>query len=115
MSPICSADCARSNSSSGSARASIYCKDELPVFVSSSATLFDLNVAEDTCIKPNIGQSNVREPFPDFTDCADDFRQTNSVVEQFGDLTGTREVAKAEMAIALVQQAEPRKLVYHGH
>jgi hypothetical protein len=35
-------------------------------------------------MKPNIGQSNVREPFPDFTDGADDFRQTNSVVEQFG-------------------------------
>ena len=70
--------------------------------VSSSARLFDLDLAEDTGMEPNIGQANVREPFPDFADGADDFRQANSVVEQLSDLTGTREVAKAETAIPLV-------------
>ena len=77
-------------------------KDELAVFVSSSAMLFDLNVAENTRMKPNLGQSKIRKPFPDFADSADDFRQANSVVEQLGDLTDTREVAKAETAIPLV-------------
>ena len=45
------------------------------MFVSPPAKLFDLNFAEDTRMKSNIGQSDVREPFSDFADSADDFRQ----------------------------------------
>ena len=65
-------------------------------------------------MKPNIGQSDIGKPFPDFADGADDFRQANSVVEQLGDLTGTRPGRESRNGHPLVQQAELRKLAYHA-
>ena len=76
---------------------------ELTVFVRTAARLLDLDVAEGAGMKPDRSQSDVRKPFPDFADGANDFRQANPVVEQLGDLTGTREVAKAETTIPLIQ------------
>jgi hypothetical protein len=46
--------------------------------------------------------------FPDFGDGPDDFRQENTVIEQFGDLPDARQVTKAEMTVSLVQQTELR-------
>jgi hypothetical protein len=48
-------------------------------------------------------QASIGQPLPDFTDGADDFRQANPVIEQLGDLAGTREVAKPEATVSLIQ------------
>ena len=68
--------------------------------------LLDLDVAEGAGMKPDRGQSDVGKPFPDFADGANDFRQAAPVVEQLADLAGAGRVAKAEMAIPLIQQAQ---------
>ena len=55
--------------------------------------------------KPDRGQSGIGQPFSDFADGADNFREENTVIEQLGDLPGTRKITKAEAAVPLVQDA----------
>jgi hypothetical protein len=54
-------------------------------------------------VKPHSSNSRNGKPFPDFADCTNDFREANTIVEQFGDLTGAGEVTKAETTISLIQ------------
>jgi hypothetical protein len=54
-------------------------------------------------MKSHSRQASIRQPFADFAAGADDFRQANPVIEQLGDLSGTREVAKPEATVSLIQ------------
>jgi hypothetical protein len=63
-------------------------------------------------MEPHVGQANFREPFPDLTNGASDFGQSNSVPKQLRDLTSTRQIAEAETATLLIQQTELGEFVY---